>query len=160
ARGRSRLLRTRAHRPRRVGWRRAIRGSDGGGWGEGDFGGGTDDGERRGAGGGGGAPGGPGGGRGRPPRLFGGAPPGRPHGPPPPPRPPPLAPRRSSIPPSHLVLLAETREGYGNLATLVTRARMDNGRGEPSVTLDVLAQHAAGLFALTGCPRGWVPSLV
>src|SRR5262249_12037593 len=48
----------------------------------------------------------------------------------------------------------------GSLATLVTRARMDNERGEPSVTLDVLAQHAAGLFALTGCPRGWVPSLV
>lgn len=61
---------------------------------------------------------------------------------------------------THLVLLAETREGYGNLATLITRARMENPRGEPSVSLDMLHEHARGLFALTGCPRGWVPSLV
>ncbi len=61
---------------------------------------------------------------------------------------------------THLLLLAETREGYGNLSTLITRARMDNPRGEPSVSLDLVAQHARGLFALTGCPRGWVPSLV
>ncbi|HEY8176819.1 MAG TPA: DNA polymerase III subunit alpha [Gemmatimonadaceae bacterium] len=59
----------------------------------------------------------------------------------------------------HLVLLAETRQGYGNLSTLITLARMRNARGEPSVDLDTLARHAAGLFALTGCPRGWVPSL-
>src|SRR5206468_7258409 len=61
---------------------------------------------------------------------------------------------------THLVLLAETREGYGNLSTLITRARMENPRGEPCVSLERLAQHARGLFALTGCPRGWVPSLV
>src|SRR5262245_9145599 len=61
---------------------------------------------------------------------------------------------------NHIVLLAETREGYGNLSTLITHARMHNARGEPSITLDLLAQHAKGLFALTGCPRGWVPSLV
>ena len=67
---------------------------------------------------------------------------------------------RFSLPAHHLVLLAETREGYGNLATLITRARMENPRGEPRLTLDMLAQHARGLFALTGCPRGWVPSLV
>jgi error-prone DNA polymerase len=61
---------------------------------------------------------------------------------------------------THLVLLAETREGYGNLSTLITRARMENSRGEPSVSFELLAQHTGGLFALTGCPRGWVPSLV
>ena len=59
----------------------------------------------------------------------------------------------------HLVLLAETREGYGNLSTLITLARMQSARGEPSVDLDTVARHAKGLFALTGCPRGWVPSL-
>ncbi|HMC53545.1 MAG TPA: PHP domain-containing protein, partial [Gemmatimonadaceae bacterium] len=59
----------------------------------------------------------------------------------------------------HLVLLAETREGYGNLSTLVTLARMQRPRGEPGVDLDTLARHSSGLFALTGCPRGWVPSL-
>jgi len=65
----------------------------------------------------------------------------------------------SSVRRTHLVLLAETREGYGNLSWLVTRARMDRPRGEPAVSLDLLAQHTAGLFALTGCPRGWVPQL-
>jgi DNA polymerase III alpha subunit len=59
-----------------------------------------------------------------------------------------------------LVLLAENREGYGNLCTLVTRARLDHPRGRPRVDLDTLARHAGGLFALTGCSRGWVPRLV
>jgi error-prone DNA polymerase len=61
---------------------------------------------------------------------------------------------------THLVLLAESREGYGNLSTLITRARMDRPRGDPSVPLDLLARHARGLFALTGCVRGWVPALL
>src|SRR5207247_9640740 len=60
----------------------------------------------------------------------------------------------------HLVLLAEDRIGYGNLSTLITLARMRSDRGEPSVDLDTVARHANGLFALTGCPRGLVPSLV
>jgi error-prone DNA polymerase len=71
------------------------------------------------------------------------------------PRPPTLDPRSS-----HLVLLAESRTGYGNLSQLVTRARMESERGHPGVSLDTLAAHAEGLHALTGCPRGWVPSLV
>src|SRR5207302_9238454 len=59
----------------------------------------------------------------------------------------------------HIVLLAENRTGYGNLSTLITLGRMNHTRGEPSVDLDMLARHADGLFALTGCPRGGVPSL-
>jgi error-prone DNA polymerase len=43
---------------------------------------------------------------------------------------------------------------------LITRARMDRPRGEPAVPLDLLARHAQGLFALTGCARGWVPRLL
>jgi error-prone DNA polymerase len=61
---------------------------------------------------------------------------------------------------THLVLLAQTRQGYGNISTLITRARMNRPRGEPAVSLDTLAQHAQGIFALTGCLRGWVPTLV
>ena len=57
----------------------------------------------------------------------------------------------------HLVLLAEDRAGYGNLSTLITRARMDCDRGRPSLPLDTVAAHASGLFALSGCPRGLVP---
>ena len=62
--------------------------------------------------------------------------------------------------PTYIVLLAETREGYGNLASLITRGRLDHPRGSPRVSLDTLARHTGGLFALTGCPRGWVPSLL
>jgi len=58
---------------------------------------------------------------------------------------------------AHLILLAESRTGYGNISTLVTRARMDTERGEPSVPFELVAEHADGLFALTGCPRGWIP---
>ncbi len=57
-----------------------------------------------------------------------------------------------------IVLLAEDREGYGNLCTLVTRARMDRPRGMPAVPLDILAAHTKGLTALTGGPRGVVPA--
>ncbi len=57
----------------------------------------------------------------------------------------------------HLVLLAESHTGYANLSSLITRARMDNPRGTPRVSLDTLAHHADGLYALTGCPRGAVP---
>jgi error-prone DNA polymerase len=58
---------------------------------------------------------------------------------------------------THLVVLAESREGYGNLSTLITRGRMDTTRGDPAITLDTLARHTRGLFALTGCLSGWVP---
>ena len=60
---------------------------------------------------------------------------------------------------THLPLLAESREGYGNLSTLITLARRDAPRGSPCVSLDQLASHSTGLFALTGCPRGWVATL-
>ncbi len=61
---------------------------------------------------------------------------------------------------THLLCLVESREGWGNLCTLITRARLDHPRGQPRVTLDQLAGHTAGLFALTGCPRGWLPQLL
>ncbi|HET7458553.1 MAG TPA: hypothetical protein VFJ74_12960, partial [Gemmatimonadaceae bacterium] len=42
----------------------------------------------------------------------------------------------------------------------MTRARMDRPRGSPAVSFELVARHAGGLFALTGCPRGRVPSLL
>ena len=58
----------------------------------------------------------------------------------------------------HLTLLATSRIGYGNLSTLLTRARMDvNERGAPSVPFALLAQHTTGLYVLSGCPRGAIP---
>ncbi|MBL0937246.1 MAG: PHP domain-containing protein [Gemmatimonadaceae bacterium] len=61
---------------------------------------------------------------------------------------------------THLVLLAETREGYRNIASLITRARMDSERGRPSVPWALLTRHVQGVTALTGCPRGWIPQLL
>jgi error-prone DNA polymerase len=72
---------------------------------------------------------------------------------------PPSAVRRLPSNHSQIVLLAENREGYGNLSTLITRARLDHPRGVPRVSLDTLARHTNGLFALTGSPRGWVAQL-
>ncbi|MEN9509814.1 MAG: hypothetical protein RLZZ621_2377 [Gemmatimonadota bacterium] len=61
---------------------------------------------------------------------------------------------------THLVLLAETREGYRNIAALITRARMDSPRGHPSVPWALVTRHTAGVTALTGCPQGWIPQLL
>jgi error-prone DNA polymerase len=61
---------------------------------------------------------------------------------------------------SHLTLLVENLEGWGNLCTLVSRGRMKGPRGEPGVGFEELAEHAAGLVALTGCPRGRIPQLL
>lgn len=58
----------------------------------------------------------------------------------------------------HLVLLAETREGYAHLCRLITlahRATRDV-RGtrvtEPAAAFDAVLAHAGGLTCLTGCP--------
>jgi DNA polymerase III alpha subunit len=61
---------------------------------------------------------------------------------------------------THLVLLAESREGYRNIATLVTRARMDSERGRPSVPWALVTRHVQDVTALSGCPRGWIPQLL
>lgn len=61
---------------------------------------------------------------------------------------------------SSLVLLAETRQGYRNISTLVTRARMDSERGKPGVPLALLSRHSDGVTALTGGMRGWIPQLL
>ncbi len=64
--------------------------------------------------------------------------------------------------PHHLVLLAETREGYANLCRLLSAAHLADPERErpPLVTLDSLRDHAAGLICLTGCRHGEVGYLV
>jgi len=62
--------------------------------------------------------------------------------------------------PTHMVVLAETAEGYGNISSLITRARMDTPRGTPAVPWSLVATHARGVMALSGCPRGWIPQLL
>jgi error-prone DNA polymerase len=71
---------------------------------------------------------------------------------------------------THLTLLCETREGYTNLCRALTAShwptrrwaregwaegggRQDPLDGEPSLSLDALEPHAAGLVCLSGCAR-------
>jgi error-prone DNA polymerase len=58
---------------------------------------------------------------------------------------------------AHLVLLAENLGGYRNLCTLLTEAYRHGGLDAPRIPWDVLARHADGLVALSGCDAGEVP---
>ncbi|ADJ25745.1 DNA polymerase III, alpha subunit [Dehalogenimonas lykanthroporepellens BL-DC-9] len=54
----------------------------------------------------------------------------------------------------HLTLLAENQEGYRNLCRLITLGHETGERNSPQIPSARLAAHAAGLIALSGCPRG------
>ncbi len=53
-----------------------------------------------------------------------------------------------------LVLLVEDARGYANLAALVSKGRFERPRGTPYVTLEEVAERAAGLVALTAFLEG------
>lgn len=55
---------------------------------------------------------------------------------------------------SRYPLLIATRQGYRNLCRLTTRMKMRARKGEGAVTLEELAEHAAGLICLTGDEHG------
>jgi error-prone DNA polymerase len=58
----------------------------------------------------------------------------------------------------HLTLLAETPEGYANLCRLISVGQLAGQKGQPRLTVEVLAGHAAGLLCLSGCRHGAVAS--
>ena len=56
----------------------------------------------------------------------------------------------------HLTLLVDTQEGWRSLCHIVTRAHAhtrDHGEPPPTVVLETLEEHAAGLVCLSGCAR-------
>ncbi|HSU30138.1 MAG TPA: DNA polymerase III subunit alpha [Bryobacteraceae bacterium] len=55
---------------------------------------------------------------------------------------------------NHLVLLAETQEGYKNLINLVSTGYLDGFYYKPRIDKNLLAQHSRGLIALSACLRG------
>ncbi|HJR58094.1 MAG TPA: DNA polymerase III subunit alpha [Vicinamibacterales bacterium] len=57
---------------------------------------------------------------------------------------------------NHLVLLAETREGYHNLIKLVSSGYTEGFYYKPRIDKDLLAQHAKGLIGLSSCLKGEV----
>ena len=57
-------------------------------------------------------------------------------------------------PPPPVLLLVEDRRGYRNLCRLITRMKQGRRKGEGAATMEMLAEHAAGLIALLGpAPR-------
>jgi len=58
----------------------------------------------------------------------------------------------------HLIVLAETTEGWHNLIKLSTIAHLEGFYYKPRVDKDTLRKHARGLIALSGCMGGEIPS--
>src|SRR5437764_5325749 len=59
---------------------------------------------------------------------------------------------------NHLVLLAETLEGYHNLMKLVSSGYTEGFYYKPRIDKALLAQHAKGLIGLSSCLKGEVAS--
>src|SRR5688572_9466309 len=59
---------------------------------------------------------------------------------------------------NHLVLLAETNEGYRNLIKLVSAGYTEGFYYRPRIDKDLLAQHSKGLIGLSSCLKGEVAS--
>ncbi|MBI2415129.1 MAG: DNA polymerase III subunit alpha [Candidatus Kerfeldbacteria bacterium] len=58
--------------------------------------------------------------------------------------------------PYHLVVLAETTEGYYNLLRLISQAHLEGFYYKPRVDFDLLQQYHTGLIALSACLNGQV----
>ena len=58
---------------------------------------------------------------------------------------------------NHLVLLAETREGWHNLIKLVSAGYTEGFYRKPRIDKELLARHARGLIGLSSCLKGEIP---
>src|SRR5262245_9982657 len=57
---------------------------------------------------------------------------------------------------NHLILLAETAEGYHNLIKLVSAGYMEGFYYKPRIDKELLARHAKGLIGMSSCLKGEV----
>src|SRR5271155_393127 len=60
----------------------------------------------------------------------------------------------------HLGLLARDEEGYKNLIRLTTAAHLDGYYYKPRIDKELLAAHAEGLIAMSGCLASEIPELI
>ena len=60
----------------------------------------------------------------------------------------------------HLVLLAETNEGYQNLIKLITIAHLQGFYYRPRIDHELLKKHGKGIIALSACIKGEIPSAI
>jgi DNA polymerase-3 subunit alpha len=58
---------------------------------------------------------------------------------------------------NHLVLLAETDEGYRNLVKIVSQANIDGFYYKPRADKELLQANSKGLIALSACLAGEIP---
>lgn len=58
----------------------------------------------------------------------------------------------------HLILLAETDEGYRNLIELVSRGNTEGFYYKPRVDTELLRQYSKGLICLSACIAGEIPT--
>ena len=68
------------------------------------------------------------------------------------------APSKHSL--HHLLLLAETNEGYRNLLRLTTAAHLHGFHYKPRVDKGLLRKYARGLIATSACLAGEIPKLI
>ncbi len=61
---------------------------------------------------------------------------------------------------SHLILLAETTDGYRNLCRLVSIANLNGFYYRPRVDKSLLRENCEGIIAMSACLQGEVPRLI
>ena len=60
----------------------------------------------------------------------------------------------------HLILLAETMEGYRNLVKIVSKASTEGMLYRPRADRDLLRQYSKGIIALSACIQGEIPQYI
>ena len=60
----------------------------------------------------------------------------------------------------HMTLLAVNQTGYSNLIKLVSRAYLEGYYYKPRMDFELLAEHAEGIIATSGCLGGHIPQLL
>lgn len=60
----------------------------------------------------------------------------------------------------HLILLAETMEGYRNLVKIVSKASTEGMYFRPRADHDLLREYSSGIIALSACIQGEVPQYI
>lgn len=61
---------------------------------------------------------------------------------------------------THMLLLAETNEGYENLLKMTTVAHLEGYYYKPRVDWELLQKYSGGLIALSGCLQGDIPQAI
>src|SRR5436309_8391822 len=61
---------------------------------------------------------------------------------------------------NHLLVLAESDEGYRNLVKITSEASLHGMYYKPRVSKRFLSEHSKGLIALSGCLKGEIPELL